>query len=772
MPTAEDHKHMVRTSLHLHLRTSSPTNDHITHCRVAEIKQLNFKYPIGLVCHIAAKGPSCFIYPLENDDPYFATAHHQQLIDQNKAYVTSVPDEWTTIDRTLIPSTHSSSGMTTTNTTTNTDDKRKSPPRQQRVQREFLLVPLRAASQKQEEGENPSIPVFAIYDCSQAACDFLLGRILSPRRLPLILDLDETLVKATTLRALEAEAAVTVKALLKVDHDQTLTPLEKMSLQKAILTATANAVATPTTSMTTNITEIDYAALKLLSVPTTNTIKFYETSFPVQSIALDTAPLVQPPRRLVDAFTQFNTVFIDVEPTRGDAYMAFRFRPYWNLLSQALYQGSSGGGSAATTTTTTVAPSPLVETYVCTTALNGYALEVWKLLDKQQKLIPEEQCRLCTACIACVPHCHSLSIINLYADASHILTDRKAKSLAQTLGLTTDTALDPVSSPVSPMPLAVIIDDRSDVWEPSVAKQVYKVKAWDPYVDFSQYQFCAEEGGGRTPRDQYRLYCNESPNSRELLKVGGVLRALHARVFEEIEGKMLPAMGGGNVVPTVLDVDDLNASYDKAMPGQPWVEDILPNLILEAPELDVDTVADKDVEQTAAAAEEAAAVQRAVLNLPPEEDHLHAAIEANAAAAAAAQLENEALDLATTNAAANEDDNGNGNGSESVPPPPESTVDDVFSSWMSSFGAPPAASVPVAASVATGGTKEKKNATASVVVTRSDGETVEAQEEDDNTDTTVRIASSREEEGKKRKKTERNVSSGTRSGKRKKHAMA
>ena len=77
------------------------------------------------------------------------------------------------------------------------------------------------------------------------------------------------------------------------------------------------------------------------------------------------------------------------------------------------------------------------EVFVCTAAERGYAMEAWRVLDTEGKLIP--------------PHLRSQRIV--------CIASGKRKMLGPTLGLGSLRG----SQTRTAMPLAVIIDDRCDV---------------------------------------------------------------------------------------------------------------------------------------------------------------------------------------------------------------------------------------------------------------------------------------------------------------------
>lgn len=82
--------------------------------------------------------------------------------------------------------------------------------------------------------------------------------------------------------------------------------------------------------------------------------------------------------------------------------------------------------------------------YVCTTALRPYALEVWRLLDPNNSIIPREVLYR--------------RMVNVDQTAPGAI---KRLSTAFSLGST-------ATEETSPMPVAVIADDRTDV-RPAVA---------------------------------------------------------------------------------------------------------------------------------------------------------------------------------------------------------------------------------------------------------------------------------------------------------------
>ncbi len=104
--------------------------------------------------------------------------------------------------------------------------------------------------------------------------------------------------------------------------------------------------------------------------------------------------------------------------------------------------------------------SPRFDVYVCTAAERQYALEVWRLLDTRGNIIPVEQ--------------RARRIINV--------SGGRKKQLLKSLGvaeLAGNARLEwpelPDEEP--PVPLAVVLDDRLDVWEAASQPCVLQVRA-------------------------------------------------------------------------------------------------------------------------------------------------------------------------------------------------------------------------------------------------------------------------------------------------------
>ena len=115
------------------------------------------------------------------------------------------------------------------------------------------------------------------------------------------------------------------------------------------------------------------------------------------------------------------------------------------------------------------------------------------------------------------------------------------------------------------MPFAVILDDRTDVWEDKVQEQIVNVDRWEPYQEFAKVQAA-------------KLRWEEAPIAKETLRIGGILCALHKRMFEEIDSKLVPVLKGGRTIPIALDLMRPREAYHEALAPPPWISRLLPEV--------------------------------------------------------------------------------------------------------------------------------------------------------------------------------------------------
>ncbi|KAJ6769805.1 RNA polymerase II CTD PHOSPHATASE [Salix purpurea] len=139
-------------------------------------------------------------------------------------------------------------------------------------------------------------------------------------------------------------------------------------------------------------------------------------------------PLVRPLIRLPEK----NIIFTRINPQIRDTSVLVRLRPAWEDLRSYL----------------TARGRKRFEVYVCTMAERDYALEMWRLLDPESNLINSNELR---DRIVCVSSGSRKSLLNVFQDG------------------------------ICHPKMALVIDDRMNVWDEKDQSRVHVVPAFAPY---------------------------------------------------------------------------------------------------------------------------------------------------------------------------------------------------------------------------------------------------------------------------------------------------
>jgi len=467
-------------------------------------------------------GPVCYILPdntSSNEEQVRFLRYHQNCCDNNEVMiltekVPSVPKDGSSSD--------SDTGFV------------------------YCLAPLWGTGLQPHEKKR--IPIFAVYATGHRyALDFLLGKVIHPRRLPVVFDLDETLVKARTLSHLSDESMrdTIERRRIAIAADGSLSSEQK------------------TKQINAEMQMLQQDAISLLSYRDTNTItlgngtrvqaEYTVCPFYSENSIGKLEPLCSVTRPIIQR--QVDLVFTRIRPEDKDQSMIFRIRPYWPEVRSLLtagtdkinYANDNNASTSRGTANGNDAPKPLIEAFVCTTAATEYAYEVWRVLDPNGALIPHTRWEKCIKTKA-----------------------RNQKCLAPTLGLADNSLSGSKNNANSIMPFAVILDDIVDIWEPKVQNQVIHISKWEPYQEYGRV-FAT---GSHWEKTQAGL---------DMLKIGGVLRDLQKEIFDQIDSQVASKMQDASVIPVAtLDLTRVDASYAAFFAPPPWTSKILPRVLQRA----------------------------------------------------------------------------------------------------------------------------------------------------------------------------------------------
>ena len=292
---------------------------------------------------------------------------------------------------------------------------------------EFLLAPIIGHNR----GE--SVGVFGVYATSMKCGHFLLSRVIRKERIPLVLDLDETLVKAHTINQLEkkydsssATNAQKRARLSKIEKDcDNLLYKDRLWIKR---------FAESEDMVVGNVTYKARNVHGMYSSHDGNTFRdIIRPVIDLQFVSEDMHkkyPLIE------------NMFLTKILADQKQTTVLARTRPGWREAYERLARATLSGEDE---------PRLAVEVFIATTAEKNYAHEVWRALDFESVLIPETE------------------------RSERIVAGMDRKNLAKSLRCLNPNPL------VNPMNLAIILDDRTDVWDRLYHKQVLKSDVYDPY---------------------------------------------------------------------------------------------------------------------------------------------------------------------------------------------------------------------------------------------------------------------------------------------------
>ncbi|CAL8462324.1 g1857 [Coccomyxa elongata] len=293
-------------------------------------------------------------------------------------------------------------------------------------------VDLLLVAQTALDGVSPT-PLFLGYVVARGAAEMATA-LIDNSRLPLLFDLDETLLSASTANNLRVRIKNLREklAVLKQQKDDSAQE-EVCQIEREIV-----------------FRQEDNALLEQYMSNDTVTVgdKTYSASVEEAKPEAGMRPVSRAVIRLDNG-----VILTRIDPDRKETSMLFRTRPGWHKLRLWL-EGQDGDSHRP--------GRQRFEVYVCTAAERQYALEAWRHLDPNALLIPMAQRQ---QRFVCVP-------------------SGRLKDIADVIGLPGHPWLAPSTAfncPNSAMPLAIILDDRVEVWHELSQGQIFQVKAFHPH---------------------------------------------------------------------------------------------------------------------------------------------------------------------------------------------------------------------------------------------------------------------------------------------------
>ncbi|KAL0054332.1 hypothetical protein WJX82_007216 [Trebouxia sp. C0006] len=350
---------------------------------------------------------------------------------------------------------------------------------------ELFLVPINAVQGK----AGKPVPAFLGYIVPQEVT-LMADKLMQQSWLPVVLDLDETLLVANSAHQLLAQI-----------HKATTSRVQA-----------AEEAASATAPATRLACEERYAALshEIQSLEQDlNLLKQYREGDCVidptpggrgqvlkakyETARLDTGLAQRPVIRM-----QGGIVLTRIDPSVKETSMIMRIRPGWDALRAFLAPDPKG--------------KRRFDVYVCTAAERGYALEAWRLLDLNSDIIPDA---VRAARVVCVPGGQKKELRKVL----HVQAAIKFESE------------EGAAQAACAMPMAIIVDDRLDVWEPESQDQVLQVAPFAPHRP-------SPLGQGQMSNPQVRQAMVD-----EMALVKDRMTAVRGHVYYDINHKLKPAVG-------------------------------------------------------------------------------------------------------------------------------------------------------------------------------------------------------------------------------------
>lgn len=234
----------------------------------------------------------------------------------------------------------------------------------------YFLVPL--------EGNNSKgrVPVFGVFGVSVSCCRFLVDTVLKKRRLPVVFDLDETLVHACSCSILREMGKKPEEGKETANRNGSGTDEKDLNLQlvelrlKRVETDRGlleSFMMQAQVSTKTEVLRQQYAETHQYAVAENGTISYLGH--------------IKRPYIKVD-----DLVLVRINPQDIGTSILIRLRPHWKSAMQLLT------GERTPTGESIERPTPIIEAFICTAAQFDYAQEAWRLLDEGGQLVGYRLC--------------------------------------------------------------------------------------------------------------------------------------------------------------------------------------------------------------------------------------------------------------------------------------------------------------------------------------------------------------------------------------------
>lgn len=218
-------------------------------------------------------------------------------------------------------------------------------------------------------------------------------------------------------------------------------------------------------------------------------------------------------------------IFTRIDPKRNETSMLIRIRDGWDALS-AYLRGDGAEGRHR------------FKIWVCTAAERAYALEAWRLLDPSADLIPKEEVKKRLICAG-----------------------KQKKNLFRTFNLgplheepfpnpmmCAKKKLGPLNEGHSEMAMAIIADDRVDVWEKRNQDQILKIAP-------------------------YKYPCTDEKDKDEIQRMRMVFQNVRSQFYFDLMEQLAPAVRNALTVgcDTETSMQQLQELMKRAISIAPFI---------------------------------------------------------------------------------------------------------------------------------------------------------------------------------------------------------
>jgi len=304
--------------------------------------------------------------------------------------------------------------------------------------------------------------------------------LLAGKRLPLVFDLDETLLQAVTLRSFDERVDSTARRAAAAQQEVSAGGGEAPAAARLAL-------------LTSDLARLLADRALLHEYAATDAVTLDGARLP--ALLEPSADDVAAPPRPVLRLPGCGVVLTRIDPARRDTSMLVRVRPGWDDLRSFLTGGDrrlrreASGGASCVAEGGGPPDAPRFDVFVCTLSEKGYAHEMWRLLDPEGRLI--------------APAARGARLVATPPD--------RLKTLRGALG----------GSPCAA--LALVVDDRPSIWEVQAQGNVL------PLAPFLPYATADGSGEGAT-------------GGWPLAAVRSALEATRASYFHALHERLLPRL--------------------------------------------------------------------------------------------------------------------------------------------------------------------------------------------------------------------------------------